>query len=558
MGARAAALLGAAALLLAGAGPPALFREAARERGLDFHHFNGWTGKRFIVEITGSGVALFDADGDGDLDALLLTGAPLPGTAPQATRHRCRLFLNDGTGRFADATDGAGIDYDGFAYGVAVGDVDGDGDEDVLITGYRKQAFYRNRGDGTFENATDQAGLRDDRWTTSAVFFDYDGDGDLDLYVAAYGDFDPATHVPCTLRGREIYCGPDKYHGLPDRLYRNDGHGRFTDVTERAGMAGATGLGLGVLAFDYDNDGDQDLYVANDSTPNFLFLNHLDQGKAAFTEEALMLGAAYGPSAKAEAGMGVDAGDYDDDGDLDVTVTNIDNQTNSLYRNDGDFVMESSYAVGLGAPTLPRVGFGTRFLDYDLDGDLDLVVTNGHIMDNVGEIRQGAQFAQPNMIFENRGGTFVEACKDCLPKGVGRGLAVGDVDGDGDEDFLVNNNGGAPYLFLNVAERRGEAIGLRLEGAPPRSNRDAYGARVSWTAWGKRRIREVHAGGSFCSSSDPRLLLAVPAGTAKAPVTIRWPDGKTETLSLAPGAYHHVVEGRGVVASVAFHTPSGR
>jgi len=525
----------------------------ARERGLDFVHDQGGGGRRYAVEVMGSGGGFLDYDGDGDLDILLLNGAPLPGTPPRQPAPRNRLFRNDGSGRFEDATEASGLGHPGYAMGLAVGDVDSDGDPDVLVTAFGPDVFFRNLGHGRFQEATDAAGLNDTRWTSSAVFFDYDGDGDLDLYVAGYLDLDPAAYRPCRIGGVEVHCGPDSFSGIPDRLYRNDGTGRFEDVSAESGVGAPSGKGLGVVAGDLDGDGDQDLYVANDGTPNFLWINRSEKGLTRFDEEAVLFGAAYGETAAAEAGMGVDLGDYDGDGDLDIVCTNLESETASLYRNEsGVALTESSFPAGIGAPTLPHVGFGVRFLDYDTDGDLDLLMTQGHIMDNVAELRQGASYPQPNLLFENDGrGTYRTPCPDCLPTGIGRGLATGDMDGDGDLDVLITNSGGRPFLLDNVARRDGSAIGIRLEGRDE-SNRDGYGALVRWPAFGSTAVRLVQAGGSYASSSDPRLLLAVPAGTRQQTVSITWPSGRVESVDLEASAYSRVVEAEGVLERIPF------
>jgi hypothetical protein len=521
--------------------------------GIDAHHYAGRSPARHMVEINGSGGGFLDYDGDGHLDVYLLDGAPLPETPAAETEHGNRLYRNDGKGRFAPVPGAAGLDGDGYGFGIATGDVDNDGDTDVFVTSYGPDALFLNDGAGRFVDVTGSAGVGDPRWNTSATFLDYDLDGALDLYVTAYLDYRPETYKVCRTFGIQVYCGPDSFEGIPDRLYRNAGGGRFEDVSGAAGISAHAGKGLGVVAGDIDDDGDTDLYVANDGTANLLFVNELDSGRAVFREDALFFGAAYGPDARAEAGMGTDMGDFDGDGDLDIVCTNLDGETNSLYRNDGEETfVESSYGVGLGAETLPWLGFGVRLFDYDTDGDLDMMVANGHITDNIGEVHQGKVFEQHTRLYANEAGRFREVCPGCLPKGVGRGLATADVDDDGDLDVLVTSNGGAPVLLENVAERRGAAVGLRLEGNGTTSNRDAYGARVRWSIGGREGLREVGAGGSYLSSHDPRLLLAVPRGTSTAKVRIRWPDGEREERELAVGAYHRVVQGRSGVESRPF------
>ena len=540
-------------------GPAVIFRDVAQERGVDFCHFTGFTGKRYIVEIMGSGAGFLDYDKDGDFDLYLLNGAPLPGTPPPAAPPRNRLFRNDGLGSFTDVTAAARIGDEGYGMGMAVGDVDNDGDPDLFLSNYGADRLFRNRGEGIFEEATGASGIEIPGWSTSATFFDYDLDGDLDLYVAGYVDFDPGAFAPCQRSGIEVYCGPQAYGGICDRLLANDGSGRFADVSGELGITDCTGKGLGVVAGDFEGDGDPDLYVANDGTANFLYINHLHkEGEARFSEEAIYYGVAFGYDAVAEAGMGTDMGDYDGDGDLDITVTNLEAQTNSLYRNEGgEAAMEVSYGSGLGAATLPYVGFGTCFLDFDLDSDLDLVAANGHVIDNIALVKEGSSFEQDDLLFENTGGSFREILASRggsgLPRRAGRGLAAADIDGDGDDDLAINNNGSQALLLENGVGHGRPAFGLRLEGSPPRSNRDAYGARVLIEAGGRRLLREVHAGSSYLASQDPRLRVGLPGADEGARVTIRWPSGRVEEVEgLAAGAYHFVREGAGIEESAPF------
>jgi hypothetical protein len=352
---------------------------------------------------------------------------------------------------------------------------------------------------------------------------------------------------------------------VEDHLLRGDGLGGFFDISAEAGIrVDPPGRGLGVVATDFDDDGDDDIYVANDMDLNFLFVNHLESGRAHYRDEAVLLGCASSEDGSPEAGMGVDSGDFDGDGDFDIIVTNFEEETNALYRSEaGTAFIESSYHVGMGAPTLPHLAFGVRFLDFDLDGDLDLYVANGHIHDNAPELRQGSRHAQPDQLFENRAGKFVEALAPAIAAGriptlVGRAVASGDIDQDGDLDLLVMSNGGPAMVLENRASRERPRLGLRLEGRPP-SNRDAYGAKVTVESGGAgegapplRQVYEVRAGSSYLASHDPRIIAAIP-GAAAARVTIRWPSGRTETLESVPaGAYHHVIEGEGIRASTPF------
>ena len=540
------------------AGARVIFRDVAQERGVEFRHFTGFTGKRYIVEIMGSGAGFIDHDQDGDFDLYLLNGAPLPGTPAPAVQPRNRLFRNDGFGSFTDVTGAARTGDEGYGMGMAVGDVENDGDPDLFVGNYGADLLFRNRGDGAFDDATAAAGIDNPGWSTSATFFDFDLDGDLDLYVAGYVDFDPGTFTPCKRSGVEVYCGPQSYGGLCDRLLRNDGSGGFADVSGETGITDCSGKGLGVVAGDFEGDGDSDLYVANDGTANFLYLNRLEEGGSPrFTEEAIYYGVAFGYDAVAEAGMGTDMGDYDGDLDLDITVSNLEAQTNSLYRNDGgNAAMEVSYGSGLGAATLAYVGFGTCFLDFDLDLDLDLVVVNGHVIDNIALVKEGSSFEQDDLLFENTGGSFREVLASRgggdLPRRAGRGLAAADIDGDGDDDLAINNNGSRAFLLENAVGQGNPSLGLRLEGSPPESNRDAYGARVLIEAGGRRLLREVHAGSSYLASQDPRLRVGLP-GEGPASATIRWPSGRVEEVQgLAAGAYHLVREGAGIAESTPF------
>ncbi len=532
------------------------FVDVATERGVHFRHDNGARGERVLPETMGGGGGFLDFDLDGDFDLVLVDGGVLGGGEPRPPN---RLLENDGTGHFTDVTEGAGMGDTEHGMGVAVGDVDNDGDPDLYFANFGPNALYLNRGDGTFEWATPEAAILP-TWSSSATFLDFDGDGALDLYVVSYLDVDLETHHPCLRDGIPSYCAPRDYPPQVDHLLRGDGHGGFSDISEAVGIrdtGGTGGRGLGVVASDLDDDGDDDLYIANDMDLNFLFRNTRDEGTARFREEAVLFGSSASEDGRPQAGMGIDSGDFDGDGDFDLIVTNFEEQSNALYRNEEKVSMlEVSYHFGMGSTTLPFLAFGVRFLDFDLDADLDLFVANGHVFDNARELRQGSKWAQEDQLFENRSGRFVEVLAPAIAAGaipirVGRAAASGDFDSDGDLDLLVVNNGDTAVLLENRTSAAPPRLGLRLEGVPP-SNRDAYGAKVTVEAAGRKQVFEVRAGSSYLSSHDPRLIVAIP-GAASARVTIRWPSGRVETLeAVAAGGYHHIVEGDGIRGTTPF------
>ena len=446
----------------------ARFREIASEAGLRFHHVNGASGRYHLPEIMGAGGALFDFDGDGDLDVLMLQGRALDGgTEGKGGSGGHRLFRNDlspragagSTVRFTDVTDRAGFASGDYGMGVAAGDYDNDGDPDVYITNYGPNRLYRNNGDGTFTDVTARAGtgLDDPRWSTSATFSDYDADGDLDLFVANYVDFTVAGSKTCSgPSGVRDYCGPLQFRPVPDRIFRNNGNGTFTDVSDSSGITKADGPGLGVVGADLNGDRRSDFYVANDGMANQLWLN---RGDGTFEDGALLAGAAFNAGGQAEGSMGVAVGDADNDGDLDMFVTNLTGESHAFYENLGRGAFEDRrLAARLVGLTLPYTGFGTDWFDYDNDGLLDLFVANGAVA--IIEALRGAPFPfrQRNQLLKNTGdGRFRDATAEAgpalQPPEVSRGAAFGDVDNDGDIDVLVTVNGGCPRLLLNEGPR---------------------------------------------------------------------------------------------------------
>ena len=518
---------------------PALFVDAADAAGLTFTHVTGETGQYYMAEQMGAGVALFDYDSDGDLDVYLVQGGAFgkPGAGDGS-----RLFRNDlsvaangrRTLRFTDVTATAGVGFRGYGMGAAVGDYDSDGDLDLLVTGFETAVLYRNNGDGTFTDATARSGIRETLWSTSAAFLDYDRDGRLDLFVARYLDFTLASNKVCNdAVGARDYCSPRAYKPVPAALYRNEGDGRFVSVSERAGIGKAFGAGLGVATGDYNGDGWPDIYVANDATPNQLWLN---RGDGTFADEGLLSGAALNAAGNPEGSMGIASGDFDADGDEDLFITNIIGETFALYVNDGKAGFEDGRTrAGLAAPTAPYTGFGTDWFDYDNDGLLDLFIANGAV--NIVEAQRGQPrpFRMKNQLFRNAGGgRFVETGGSAGPAlaraDIARGAAFGDVDNDGDVDVIATNNGGRANLLLNQTVESGSRHHwLQVSLRQPSGNRFAFGAWVGVEREGQPSLwRRVRTDGSYLSASDGRLHFGLGASAAIGAVVIQWPDGVRE------------------------------
>jgi hypothetical protein len=524
----------------------AVFLESATAAGLSFTHVSGATGQYYIAEQMGSGVSLFDYDGDGDLDVFLVQGGRFEegdGSA-KADPVTSRLFRNDLTApaggartlHFTDVTDRAGVGLRAHGMGAAVADYDNDGDLDLLVTSFGPETLYRNNGNGTFTDVTKQAGVSDAQWSASAAFIDYDRDGDLDLFVANYLDFTLAGNRRCNdALGARDYCSPRTYRPVPDRFYRNEGGGRFIDATEAAGISKADGAGLGVSTGDYNGDGWLDLYVANDATPNQLWIN---QRNGTFKDEGLLSGSALNAAGNPEGSMGIASGDFDLDGDEDLFVTNIVGETFALYVNDGRGSFDDVRAkVGLSAPTAAFTGFGTDWLDYDNDGWLDLFVANGAV--NIVEAQRGEKFPfrMRNQLFHNAGtGRFEETSKAGGPAfdraEIGRGAAFGDVDNDGDIDVVVTNNNGPVRLLLNSLSTRQAGRGnhwlqVRLQQA--QGNRFGFGARIGVERGGRPTVwRRVRTDGSYLSASDARVHVGLGTSSEVAAVVVEWPDGVRE------------------------------
>jgi len=552
------------------AGPPPApaagewFVDRAHEAGIDFVHFNGMTGKFYQPEIMAPGVALFDYDNDGDLDVFLVqgqllgTGTPLIPPPPGSLTDR--LYRNDleikpdGTRvlHFTDVTSQSGLAPHGYGMGVAAGDIDNDGFVDLYLTGFGRSQMFHNNGNGTFTDITATSGTGDpSSWSVSATFVDVDRDGLLDLFVGNYLDYTLQTHTPCFgPSGAPDYCRPEVYRGQPARLYHNNGNGHFSDITLASGIASAFGPALGVVAADFNGDGWPDLFVTTDEQENQLWINHRN---GTFVNTALIAGAALGASGERKANMGVDAGDFDADGDEDLFVTELVSQGSSLWVNDGSGNFEEQSArLGIRGPSLPFTGFGTAWFDFDNDGWLDLLAVNGDVNQNVKTLsRKNDPFplGQRKQLFRNTGGRFEDvssiAGKVFELVEAGRGAAFGDIDNDGDTDILVGNGAGSTRLLMNEIGNRHHWIGLRLVSASLK--RDQVGARVEMTRPGKPPIwRRARADGSYASANDPRVLAGLGDSIEPPHVRVIWPDGKSEEFStVAVDRYTTLSEGTG-------------
>ncbi len=507
--------------------PTIQFVDIAPSAGVEFTYFSDAQGRYHYVETFGAGAAFFDANGDGQLDLYLVNGASIDAPSKTPKTHNS-LYINRGNDRFELLPPETGAGDTGYGMGVSAADYDGDGDTDLYVTNWGPNALYRNDG-GRFIEVTQQSGVGDPRWGTSTAFLDFDRDGDLDLFVVNYVEYDPAHPVHCQRSGIRTYCDPDAFAPQGDVLYRNDG-GRFVDVTQQSG-ASLVGRGLGVATSDYDGDGDTDIYVANDGTMNFLYRN--DGGH--FSEIGLQSGTRFNAHGRAEAGMGVDWADVDNDGDTDLYVTNFSGETNTLYRNSGGYFSDATQPFGLGSPTYLPLGFGTHFLDYDNDGFLDIFTANGHVLDHISAFDSTQSYAQSNQLLRSEDGArFTDVSDrlgaDFMQAHVGRGSARGDYDNDGDIDLLLSVQRAPARLLRNDGANAHNWLTIELVG---RIHPDALGTRVAVTAGGQRQLRERQSGGSYLSSSDPRLHFGLGKAT-KARVEITWSSGQYRLIEAVP------------------------
>jgi len=533
--------------------PTFRFADITAQAGIQFQHNSGAYGGKLLPETLGSGCAFLDYDADGWQDILLINGMDWPGHKRQ--RSTLRLYKNNRNGTFTDVTKAAGLDVEMYGMGVAVGDYNNDGFPDIFITCVGQNRLFRNTGKGTFLDVTRASGLSARQaFSTSALWFDYDRDGLLDLFVCNYVRWSPEHDVFCSLDGKhKSFCTPEAYRGDTCWLFHNRGDGTFEDVTATSGIFDSSSKSLGVAMLDYDQDGWPDLLVANDTQPNKLYKN-LRNGK--FKDVAVEAGLAFSTEGKARAGMGVDVADFENSGKPGIAITNFDNEMIGLYRAAGSGTYDDiSVAAGVGLPSKNTLGFGCAFLDVDLDGSLDLAVANGHIEETVRNIRGNVGYAQPPQLFVNRGGTFQDVAAElnggfAQPK-VGRGLAYGDFDRDGDLDILLTTNNGPAYLYRNDQLAQNRSIRFHLVGT--KSNRDAIGAVVHILSGGQTQSQIVKGGSSYLSQSELPLTFGLGKRDRVERVQIEWPGGvKEELKNLATGRCYQVTEGKGLKADAGF------
>ncbi len=528
--------LAAATLLMAA---EAHFSDATRAARIDFKHEGSPTSQKYLPETMGGGVALLDYDNDGRLDIFFTNGARLDDPMPESKspdksdrRYWNRLFHQNTDGTFTDVTEKAGLSgasQNHYGMGVAVGDFDNDGYEDIYVTGYGGNTLYHNNGDGTFSDVTERAGVGGDGWSTSAGFFDYDNDGKLDLFVCRYVDWSFKNNRYCGEKkpGGRAYCHPDNFHGVANILYRNNGDGTFTDVSEKAGIANPEGKSLGVAFADYDGDGWTDIYVANDSVQCFLYHNNHN---GTFTDVALSAGVGYNEDGKTFAGMGTDFSDFDNDGRPDIVVTDLSNERYVLFRNNGDGTFSDvTNSSGLGRATLAYSGWSTRLIDYDNDGWKDLFVAQGHVMDTIEATAPNLQYLQPPLLLRNVAGHFtkVDAGPMFAARWAGRGAAFGDFNNDGGVDIVVANVNQKAYLLRNERGKRNHWIAIRTAGT--KSNRDGIGCRIKVVgASGFEQHYTVNTAAGYLSASDKRVIAGLGGDTSARLIEIRWPSGAVQ------------------------------
>ena len=523
----------------------------AAASGITWKHVSGRSAMAHLPETVGAGCAFLDYDNDGWMDIYLVNSGPCDFYRPDPAL-RNALYHNNRDGTFTDVTPKAGVGGNAYGMGVAVGDYDRDGLPDLYVTQYPNSILYHNNGDGTFSDVTAKAGVGAPGWSTSAVWFDYDNDGQLDLFVCRFVDYSKAKLKFCgdALTGERHFCIPSIYDPMPCWLFHNNGDGTFTDVSKESGIAHSLAKAWGVVAADINNDGRMDLYVTNDTAPNFLFAN---RGKGKFDEIAMLAGVGVNVFGKPRSGMGVDAGDYDQDGWIDLFEANVDHEMFSLYHNNKDETFQDVAQVqGVARATRLLSGWGLKYFDYDNDGAVDLFLANGHPDDMIDNYSMQVKYREPMLLFhQGQDRKLHDVSSQAGPAFqkylAARGLAIGDYDNDGALDVLVGNNGAAPLLLKNNAAKGNNWLGIKLEGT--HCNRDGIGAKIYWTAAGKKRYRLKNSGGSYLSSHDPREILGIGDSTKIDELEIHWPAPSKQIdriTSLPTNRYVHVIEKKGI------------
>ena len=534
-------------LRLFGAAAPYAFEEVPPSRsGITWVHTAGKSPEKFLPETSGAGCAFFDYDNDGWMDIYLVNSGKCDFYNPPHPL-RNALYRNNRDGTFTDVTEKAGVAGGGYGMGVAVGDYDGDGFPDLYVTQYERSILYHNNGDGTFTDVTNKAGLSAPGWSSSAVWFDYDNDGRLDLFVCQFAEFNKTLSCGIDNDGMHHYCIPRIFKPRPSWLFHNNGDGTFTDVSRETGIAEHLGKAWGVVATDINNDGRMDLFVTNDTVANFLFLNRGGR----FEEAGLAADVAYSAEGRARSGMGVDSADFNQDGWMDLFAANIDQEIFSLYQNNRDGSFDDvAMPAGIGMATRWLSGWGLKFFDYDNDGELDLILSNGFPDDLVEQLSHQVTYKEPLLLFQNQGKVFKNVSDQGGPvfakTFAARGLAIGDFNNDGAVDVLISNNDGPPVLLQNKVGSQNHWLGVHLVGR--KSNPDAVGARITYQAGDLKRERMKVGGGSFLSSHDPRLVLGIGKRTKLDWIEVKWPQpgGAVERFTKLPlDRYIRIVEGTG-------------
>jgi enediyne biosynthesis protein E4 len=517
--------------------------------GISWTHSSGKSPQKYLPESSGAGCAFLDYDNDGWMDIYLVNSGKCDFFTPDPPL-RNALYKNNRDGTFTDVTEKAGVAAGGYGQGVAVGDYDGDGFPDMYVTQYGRSILYHNNGDGTFTDVTEKAGVAAPGWSSSAVWFDYDSDGRLDLFVGRFVEFSKELNKPCGIHedGRIHYCIPKVYSPMPSWLFHNNGDGTFTDVSKECGIAGHLGKVWGVVAADINNDGLMDLFVANDTVQNFLFVN---RGNGKFEEIGESAGIAYSAEGRTRSGMGLDSADYDGDGFMDLFVSNLDREMYSLYHNNHDLTFDDKAgATGVGSATRLMSGWGLKFFDFDNDGDLDLFLANGNPDDLIEQVHSQVKYQEPPLLFRGTGKTFQNVSQQSGPifsrPLSARGMAIGDFNNDGAIDVLISVNNGAPVLLRNNVGAQNHWLGIKLIGK--KSNIDAVGAKINFQAQDLKRSRMKVGGGSYLSDHDPRIVLGIGKRTKIDWLEIKWPfpSGATERFTDLPiDRYITIIEGQG-------------